>query len=95
VIDRFLTYVKIDTQADDKSQTIPSSKKQLDLARLLAKELNELHLKNVSLDEKGYVMAELPANTNKKLPALGFVAHDGYQPFCSRRQCQTSNLQEL
>lgn len=80
VVDRFLRYVKIDTQADDKSTTIPSSSKELDLARVLAAELNELKLSDVSLDQNGYVMATLPSNLGKPAPAIGFVAHMDTSP---------------
>ena len=75
LIDRFIRYVKIDTTSDDSSTTFPSTKKQFDLANVLIKELNELGLKDVSLDEWGYVMATLPANTDKKIPTIGFLAH--------------------
>lgn len=80
VVDRFLRYVKIDTQADDKSATVPSSIKQLDLARLLADELKALGLKDISLDDKGYVMATLPSNLDKEVPVIGFVAHMDTSP---------------
>lgn len=80
VVDRFLSYVKIDTQADDKSTTVPSSSKQLDLARLLADELKALNLQDVDLDQKGYVMATLPSNLEKDAPVIGFVAHMDTSP---------------
>ncbi len=80
VLEKFLRYVAIDTQSDENSESSPSSAKQLDLARLLKKELEELGLKNVSLDEYGYVMAELPANTKKKVPTIGFIAHMDTSP---------------
>lgn len=80
VVERFLRYVKIDTQADENSQTCPSTQKQLNLARILEKELNDLKLENVSLDENGYVMATLPANSPKKIPAIGFIAHMDTSP---------------
>jgi tripeptide aminopeptidase len=62
VVDRFIRYVKIDTQSDLDSETFPSTAKQLDLARLLMQELNALGLKDVTLDEHGYVTAKLPSN---------------------------------
>lgn len=80
VVDRFLRYVKIDTQADDKSATIPSSSKQLDLARMLTDELKALGLQDISLDDKGYVMATLPSNLDKEVPVIGFVAHMDTSP---------------
>jgi len=75
VVKRFINYIKINTQSCEDSETCPSTKNQLDLAHLLEKELNELHLRDVSVDENGYVIAELPANTDKKLPVIGFIAH--------------------
>ncbi len=75
LIDRFIRYVKIDTTSDDSSTTFPSTKKQFDLANLLVKELQEFGLKDISLDEWGYVMATLPANTDKPIPTIGFLAH--------------------
>jgi len=75
LIDRFIQYVKIDTQSDENSATFPSTKKQFDLAQLLVIELKEFGLVDISLDEYGYVMATLPANTRKPLPTIGFLAH--------------------
>ncbi len=75
LIDRFVRYVKIDTTSDDSSTSFPSTKKQFDLANLLVKELQALGLEDVSLDEWGYVMATLPASTDKKIPTIGFLAH--------------------
>jgi len=75
LIDRFIRYVKVDTTSDENSTTFPSTKKQFDLANILVKELEALGLQEVSLDEYGYVMATLPANTDKKVPTIGFLAH--------------------
>jgi tripeptide aminopeptidase len=80
VVERFLRYVRIDTQADEHSGTCPSTKKQLDLARLLESELKELKLEAISLDQNGYVMATLPANKPGKIPAIGFIAHMDTSP---------------
>ncbi len=81
VAEKFLTYVKIDTQSDRYSDTTPSTKKQLNLAKLLVKELKALKLENVTLSEYGYVMATLPANIpNFKGPAIGFIAHVDTSP---------------
>ena len=79
VEERFLRYVKIDTQSDENSSTIPSTSKQLDLAKTLFKELNELGLEEVEMDEKGYVMGTLPANI-KGIPTIGFIAHMDTSP---------------
>ncbi len=75
LLDRFLRYVKIDTQSAEDSAVHPSTPGQMELARLLEMELQELGLTNIRLSDKGYVMAELPANTDKDLPVVGFIAH--------------------
>jgi tripeptide aminopeptidase len=75
VYDRFIRYTKIDTQSDFDSETNPSTKKQLHLAKEIVKELNGMGLEDVSLDNKGYVMATLPSNTQKNIPVIGFIAH--------------------
>jgi len=75
LIERFLKYVSYDTQSDENSGTTPSTQGQAVLAREIVKELEALGLEEVSLDEKCYIMATLPANTNKKIPVIGFVAH--------------------
>jgi tripeptide aminopeptidase len=83
IVDRFFRYIKIDTQSKMDSETHPSTEKQFDLARLLAKELKELGLKDAAVDEHCYVMATLPANTDKKIPAIGWVAHMDTSPDAS------------
>jgi tripeptide aminopeptidase len=80
VIQRFLKYVSFDTKSDEESETTPSTQSQLVLAEELGRELKALGLSNVSVDENGYVMAELPANTDKKIPVIGFVAHMDTSP---------------
>lgn len=75
ILDRFLRYIAIDTQSDDASTTFPSTSKQFDLLHLLRDELVAFGLQDVVLDEFGYVMATLPANTGKKVPTIGFIAH--------------------
>ncbi len=80
VLERFLTYAKIDTQSDPESKQTPSTEKQWNLARHLEKELKALGLEDVSLDEKCYLMATLPANTEKKVPTIGFIAHVDTSP---------------
>ena len=66
VLERFLRYVVIDTQSDPASPTCPSTEKQKDLGRLLAKELKELGLADAHLDEHGYVYATIPSNTKSR-----------------------------
>lgn len=75
IIERFRSYVALDTASDDKSETSPSTEKQLKLAKLLKSELSGLGLEDVVLTEYGYVLAALPANTNEKLPVIGLLAH--------------------
>lgn len=80
MLKRFLSYVKIDTQSDESSLTSPSTGKQFNLAEQLVKELGELGLVDISLDQNGYVMATLPANTEKQLPKVGLIAHMDTSP---------------
>ncbi|MBL7075092.1 peptidase T [candidate division KSB1 bacterium] len=86
VLDRFLRYVKIDTQSQEDSKDYPSTKKQFDLARLLKAELEGLSLKDVRLDKWGYVTATLPANlppdwgSKKGVPVVGLLAHMDTSP---------------
>jgi tripeptide aminopeptidase len=81
VLDRFLRYVRYDTQSDEASATYPSTAKQLVLLRDLATELNALGLADAVVDEFGYVMATIPATTKKPgVPAIGFIAHVDTSP---------------
>lgn len=80
VVDRFLKYVKFDTESSTETGTTPSTPGQMVLARELEKELHEMGLEDISLDQKGYIMATLPANTDKKVPTIGFVAHMDTSP---------------
>jgi len=73
--ERFIRYAKIDTQSDPESDACPTTQKQWNLAKLLAKELEQIGLKEVSIDEHAYVMATLPANIDKPVPTIGFIAH--------------------
>lgn len=75
LLDRFLRYIKIDTQSAENSNTHPSTPGQMQLAKLLAGELHELGLTNITMSDSGYVMAELPANSSNILPVIGFIAH--------------------
>ena len=83
VLERFLRYVKIDTQSANHSATYPSTLKQLDLSRLLVDELHELNLEDVRLDEFGYVTATLPSNISQPTPTIGFIAHVDTSPAAS------------
>lgn len=77
VLDKFLRYIAIDTASDPESDSQPSTPKQLELSKLLVKELKEMGVANAALDEYGYVMASVPSNLSagKSVPALGFIAH--------------------
>jgi len=75
VIDRLIRYAQIDTQSDETSNTCPSTPGQLTLGRLLVDELKEIGMEDVTMDENGYVMATLPANSDKDIPTIGFLAH--------------------
>ena len=75
VLEKFLRYIKIDTKSDDSSETTPSTEKQFNLANVLKQELEVLGLVDISLDEKCYLMATLPANTDGDIPVIGFISH--------------------
>ena len=80
LLSRFLRYVQIDTQSNPDSETCPSSHKQWNLAKVLNQDLIDLGLVNVTLDEKCYIMAELPSNSTKSFPVIGFIAHMDTSP---------------
>ena len=75
LVERFLEFVKFDTQSNDSSETTPSTDKQMVFARYLKGELEKMGLEEITLDDNGYLMATLPANTEKKVPVIGFIAH--------------------
>lgn len=83
IVERFLNYTKFDTQSAEDSPTTPSTDKQWAFARYLKGELEDIGLKDVELDEHGYLYALLPANCNKKAPEIGFIAHIDTSPDCS------------
>ena len=73
--DRFLRYVKFETRLDEKSETIPSTPTQLEFAKILAKELEEIGMENVYVNDACFVNATLPGNVDKDVPVIGFIAH--------------------
>lgn len=75
IIDRFISYVTIDTESDPNSETTPSTLKQFDLANKLVDELKAIGLEDVTIDKHSYVMATLPSNVVHNVPTIGFVAH--------------------
>lgn len=82
---RFLQYAAIDTQSAEGQKDVPSTKKQFDLALVLKSQMEELGLKNVTLDDHCYLMGTLPANTGEKLPSIGFISHMDTSPDYSGR----------
>ena len=80
IIDRFFSYVTVDTKSDPDSDTTPSTKKQWDLANALAKELKNIGMSDVSIDENAYIMATLPSNVDHEVPTIGFIAHFDTSP---------------
>ncbi|MEH7402395.1 peptidase T [Gottfriedia acidiceleris] len=75
LINRLISYAKVDTQSNASSETCPSTPGQLTLGRMLVEELNKIGLVDVTMDDNGYVMATLPANSDKDIPTIGFLAH--------------------
>ncbi|SEL36368.1 tripeptide aminopeptidase [Aquimarina amphilecti] len=75
IIDRFISYVTIDTESDPNSDTTPSSAKQWDLANKLVEELKSIGLQEVTIDENAYIMATLPSNVDHEVPTIGFISH--------------------
>ncbi|MCI9845864.1 peptidase T [Flavobacterium pectinovorum] len=80
IIDRFISYVTIDTESDPNSQTTPSTEKQWNLANKLVEELKTIGLSDVTIDDKAYIMATLPSNVEHEVPTIGFVSHFDTSP---------------
>ena len=80
IIDRFISYVTVDTESDSNSETTPSTEKQLVLANILVKELKAIGMTDVTLDKNGYVMATLPSNIDYEVPTVGFISHYDTSP---------------
>ena len=75
IINRFISYVTIDTESDPESETTPSTSKQWDLAHKLVEELKEIGLSDVTIDDNAYIMATLPSNVKHAVPTIGFISH--------------------
>lgn len=88
ILNRFLSYVTIDTQSDASSQTTPSTDKQWVLAYQLVADLKAIGLQDVSIDKNAYIMATLPSNTSKKVPTIGFISHFDTSPDFSSTNVQ-------
>ncbi|MEX0997815.1 MAG: peptidase T [Flavobacteriaceae bacterium] len=80
LINRFISYVTIDTESDPNSDSTPSTAKQWDLAKKLVDELNSIGMDEVTIDDKAYVMATLPSNVTHEVPVIGFVSHFDTSP---------------
>jgi len=80
IVDRFISYVKIDTQSDENTDLVPSTPGQMAFSKVLAAELEEMGLQGVSSDKNGYVMATLPGNVSELRPVIGFIAHMDTSP---------------
>ena len=83
IIDRFISYVIIDTESDPNSETTPSTPKQWVLANKLVEELKAIGMQDVTIDDKSYIMATLPSNVDYDVPTIGFISHFDTSPdFC-------------
>ena len=86
LVERFFKYVSFDTQSDEAATCTPSTSGQMVFARYLKEELEALGLEDISLDENGYLFATLPANTDKPVPTVGFIAHMDTSPDMSGKE---------
>ena len=75
LLERFLKYVSIHTTSDENTGLVPSTPQQMEFAKILAEELKDMGMQDVSLDKKGYLMATLPSNIDKNVPTVGFISH--------------------
>jgi|TARA_Y100000385_G_scaffold291967_1_gene374827 tripeptide aminopeptidase len=80
ILNRFISYVKIDTESDPESDSTPSTAKQWELANKLAEELKSIGMQDVSIDANAYIMASLPSNVEHKVPTIGFISHFDTSP---------------
>ncbi|MEP2240053.1 MAG: peptidase T, partial [Maribacter sp.] len=80
IIDRFISYITIDTQSDSSSDTTPSTEKQWNLANKLVDELCAIGMTDVTIDDNAYIMATLPSNVDHEVPTIGFISHFDTSP---------------
>ncbi|AGY74245.1 peptidase T [Clostridium autoethanogenum] len=80
VVEKFTKYIKFDTRSNEEMNTVPTTQGQMVLAKELSKELKKIGMREVSVDENGYVMASLPSNVDKEVPTIGFIAHMDTSP---------------
>ncbi len=93
LLERFLQYVALDTQSKPGVRQVPSTDGQWKLLRLLQQQLEEMGLENVTLSEKGTVMATLPSTVDKPVPAIGFISHVDTSPDCSGKNVNPQILE--
>ena len=95
LVERFLKYVSFDTQSSEENEAeCPSTQKQFELAKYLKQELESLGLEDVEMDEHAYVYATLPANTDKEVPTIGFIAHMDTSPDCSGKDVKPRIIEQ-
>ena len=82
VTERFLDFVRFDTQSDELTNMTPSTPGQMEFAKYLKSLLEDMGLEEIILDDNGYLFATLPANTSKQTPVIGFIAHMDTSPTC-------------
>ena len=80
IIDRFISYIIIDTESNPESKSTPSTQKQWDLANKLVEDLKSIGMQDVSIDDNAYIMATLPSNVNHDVPVIGFISHFDTSP---------------
>ncbi|ADK14993.1 peptidase T [Clostridium ljungdahlii] len=80
VVEKFTKYIKFDTRSNEEMNTVPTTQGQMVLAKELSKELKKIGMREVSVDENGYVMASLPSNVDKEVPTIEFIAHMDTSP---------------
>lgn len=94
IIDRFISYVTIDTQSDSSSDTTPSTSKQWNLANKLVEELREIGMQDITIDKNAYIMATLPSNIEKHVPTIGFISHFDTSPDFSGTHVQPQIIRD-
>lgn len=94
LVDRFLKYVQINTQSDDKSDTFPSTPEQTEFMYMLADELRQIGMEEVEVDENSYLTATLPATTDEEIPVIGFIAHVDTSPDFTGRNVKPQILEK-
>ncbi|AWI05328.1 peptidase T [Clostridium drakei] len=94
VVEKFINYISFDTRSNEEVETVPTTSGQLVLGKALVKELEEMGMKEVSIDENGYVMATLPSNTTKEIPTIGFIAHMDTSPEISGKNINPKFIED-